>query len=328
MAQDKKKHHFVPKSYLKGFAIEKQKSLIWEYDKKYSQISKNPKSVKKICFRDYYYEQITPDGQKTQMLEDGFGKIETTSIKIIRNLYERKTTVTGEEKGTLAYYIALLLTRGPAFRDGCNQIYKYSAEITLQKLYESGKLPEPPEILKEQIKNNDITSAVNAEVIPQVSIEHMLSIAKQFSESLCNKKWSTYFSKDKFFATSDTPVIFGRSSKHHEDVGPAHPTSLVFFPLNKYMLLAVRPYICSDEKTCDLKDADTKMIDLLNQIICYASQRYVYFSEKSDKLLEYIKSSQGLSQKLRIYKFGDAIIQKWNVDKNNSEINEHLIPLV
>jgi len=317
MSQEKRNHHFVPQSYLKGFTIQGEKSLIWEYDKQYCRITKNPKSVKKICYRDYYYEQQKPDGQKTQTLEDGFGNIETAAIDIIRNLYRRKTAITGEEKGTLACYVALLLTRGPAFREGCNQVYKYAAENMLQKLYESGKLPEPPETLKEHMKNNKITSAVKAEVLTQVSIQHMLSTAKQFSEFLCNKKWSIYFSKNYFFATSDTPVIFDRSCDSTEDVGPAHPTSLVFCPLNKYMLLAVRPYMDSDKKTCDYEDIDGQKIDMFNRAFCYAAQRYVYFPEKSDKLLEHVKLSQDFSQKLRTYKFGDAIIQKWNVDKNS-----------
>jgi len=109
MTQDKKKHHFVPKSYLKGFVIEGQKSLIWEYDKKYVRISKNPKSIRKICCRDYYYEQTNDDGQKTQILEDGLGKIESKAIEIINNIYEHNVSITGEERLSNLFSVNFLL---------------------------------------------------------------------------------------------------------------------------------------------------------------------------------------------------------------------------
>jgi len=32
-AMAKDNHHYVPQGYLRGFTIEEEKSLIWEYDK-------------------------------------------------------------------------------------------------------------------------------------------------------------------------------------------------------------------------------------------------------------------------------------------------------
>ncbi len=97
--------------------------------------------------------------------------------------------MTGDGKGTLAYYIALLLARGPSFRDGCHSFHKHIVDITTQKLYKMGKLPEPPEVVKKFIKNDDITSVLNVEIFPDVSIKYMLNLARQFGESLCSKKW-------------------------------------------------------------------------------------------------------------------------------------------
>ena len=104
--------------------------------------------------------------------------------------------MTGDGKGTLAYYIALLLARGPSFRDGCHSFHKHIVDITTQKLYKMGKLPEPPEVVKKFIKNDDITSVLNVEIFPDVSIKYMLNLARQFGESLCSKKWEFYLSPE------------------------------------------------------------------------------------------------------------------------------------
>ena len=105
MGDEKKNQHFVPRSFLKGFTIDSEDSLIWGYDKKYSKCT-GKRSVNKICTFDYYYEQVKPDGSKTQMLEEGFHTIETPAIKIIRNLSTSKK-LSSDDKGCLAFYIAL-----------------------------------------------------------------------------------------------------------------------------------------------------------------------------------------------------------------------------
>jgi len=141
----------------------------------------------------------------------------------------------------------------------------------------------------------------------------MIKGAQLIAESFCNKKWIIYTSKDKYFATSDTPVSFGNPNESISTFGPAHPTNLVLCPLNKYLLIAMRPYFKSDGNHCDFIDADSKMIDLINQIVCLNSQRFVYFPEKSDNILEYIKKYCDHSQKLRAYKLGEHIILKWDI---------------
>lgn len=47
MTNQKKNHHFVPQSHLRGFAIDGERNLIWEYDKQNSTVSKVPKSIRK-----------------------------------------------------------------------------------------------------------------------------------------------------------------------------------------------------------------------------------------------------------------------------------------
>ncbi len=304
MSQEKKNQHFVPQCHLRGFAIEDKKNLIWEYDKKYIKISKTPKSIpKSVCCKDYYYEQVKPDGSKTQILEDALNKVETPAIETIRKLHDQKI-LTPKGKGTLAYYIALLLVRGPSFRDGCHSLLKDAVDMALQILYKKGKIPEPPaEIVP------------NAEIFSHASLPQMMKPTNEIWQSLCYKKWDIYFSRDDYFVTSDTPVMFGGSFDVSYGVGLSHPQSLIICPLTKNMNVVARPYVSSDDGAYECKSAERKMVEKINQLMCFKSQRFIYASKKSEHLLEYIKSATGFSQSLKAYKFGNAVISRWDTDK-------------
>lgn len=314
MSQEKKKQHYVPQSYLRGFAIDGEKNLIWEYDKKHQRISKAPKSIKAICCKEYYYEQIHPDGSKTQILENGFQKVEKVGIEIIREICAKRK-LPEDGKGKLAFYIGLLLTRGPSFRNGVHSFLKHHVEITTQKLWMMGKLPEPPEKVKKLIKNNDITSVLNVGILPHASIEYIGKGAQQIAMSLCNKKWDIYFAENDYFITSDTPVIFGGP---HGDVGggPAHTDSLFLCPLTKNVVLVARPYHPSDVTPYEYKLAKGEMIEAVNKCICFVAQRFLYAPEKSNKILEYIKMADGFGQSLRAFRIGDLVIHQWRTDIN------------
>jgi hypothetical protein len=315
MSQDKKNQHYVPQAHLRGFTVDGEKNLIWEYDKKYQRISKTHRSIRSLCCKEYYYEQVYPDGSKTQILEDGFQKVEKVGIEIIRDIISKKN-LTEDERGKLSFYIALLLTRGPSFRDGIHSILKHHVDITTQKMWEMGKLPEPPEELKKLIRDNDITSVLNAEILPHVSIEYFAKAAEQIAISLCNKKWDIYFSENGYFITSDTPVIFEGPLDESRGGGPAHIDSLVLCPLTKDVLLAARPYHSSDVSPYEYKSARGEMIESVNKFMCFVAQRFLYVPEKSNKILEYVKMAIGFKQSLSAFRIGDAVIYQWRTDMN------------
>lgn len=216
----------------------------------------------------------------------------------------------------MAFYISLLLTRGPSFRDGIQEYHKHAAEIILQKEYEYGRLPEPPEILKERIVNNDITSVIDTVISPHVSLQHMLDIASNIGQSLCNKKWDIYYiQKNEFFVTSDTPVIFESiDPKTNRTIGPAHPESLVLCPITKKTLISVRPFCKDDNAGFEFMLVKDRMVDALNEMMCFNAQRFVYAPEQSPKLLKYIKNAEGSRKKLNFYRFGDTILSRWDIE--------------
>jgi hypothetical protein len=316
---EKKNQHFVTRSFLKGFTIDGEESLIWGYDKKLVKCT-GKRSIDRICSSSYYYEQPTPDGGKTQILEDGFQEVETIAIKIIRNLSTFQN-LSPDDKGRLAFYIGLLLTRGPSFRDGIHEFHKHHSEIILQKEYEFGRLPEPPEILKEHIINNDITSVLKTIILPHVSLRYMFDWAVNISQSLCHKKWNIYYiENDEFFVTSDTPVMFELIDLgENRSIDPTHHRSLVLCPITNKMLIAAMPYCKTDCSSYEYKPIRVGMPNRINKLMCFYVQRFIYSPEQSQELLDYIKEAKGYCKKFKAYRLGDAVIPQWDVYIEQSE---------
>ncbi len=313
MGDEKKNQHFVPISFLKGFAIDSEASFVWGYDKKYGKCT-GKRSISRICSLDYYYEQPLPDGMKSQVVEDAFQAIETRSIDIIRNLSTSRT-LSPQDKGRLSLYIGLLLTRGPSFRDGIHESYRHATEIMAQRAYKSGRLPEPPEVLKRLIVNDDITSVIKTEILPHVSLQPMRQLAIDIGKSLCNKKWDIYYiDGSDCFVTSDTPVMFGALERtENRAVGPAHPESLVLCPMTKKVLVAARPYCRSDSCPSEFMPVKAGMVEKINELMCFNAQRFVYASQQSPELLGYVRKTKGYCKKLKTYRIGNAILSQWDI---------------
>lgn len=322
MKGEKKNQHFVPRSFLGGFAIDSEDSLIWGYDKKYSKCT-GKRSIDRICSSHYYYEQPIPDGGKTQILEDSFQKVETVAVQIIGNL-STSQNLSSEDKGYLAFYIGLLLTRGPSFRDGIHEFLKHHDEIIKQKEYESGRLPEIPKEYRELLGNGNINSVIKTEILPHVSLQYMFYSANNIGQSLCNKKWDIYYIENsEYFVTSDTPVMFEHiNSKENASVDPAHPQSLILCPITKKMLIAARPYCKTDCSSYKFMPIKSEMVNKLNEYMCFYAQRFIYSPKQSQELLDYIKKAKGYCKKLKSYRFGNTIIPIWDIDLSGNHTAE------
>ena len=142
MAKDN--HHYVPQGYLRGFTIEGEKSLIWEYDKETGKISRQPKSVRDICSNHHYYAQKREDNSvDNESMENAFHEIEDKDPKIIRNIEfpgtGKKVVLTDEEQEILSFFTAIQLSRVPNFRNGIEERHRKLAEVGLDQIVANDK---------------------------------------------------------------------------------------------------------------------------------------------------------------------------------------------
>lgn len=165
----------MPRCYLKKFTIEGEKSLIWSLDKAKANYLRTPSSVKKICAEDYYYYQVDENGEVDHTaLEDALSDVEGIGIQHIDKLINASSmpySPLGEkEQGELAFFLALLLTRGPAFRNAVNDLHGLMVQQMLAKPHHNREIPEPPSMFDDLIKEKGIKNLVDIEIFSFVSL--------------------------------------------------------------------------------------------------------------------------------------------------------------
>ncbi|NKI19243.1 DUF4238 domain-containing protein [Spongiibacter sp. KMU-166] len=308
MAKDN--HHYVPKGYLRGFTIEGEKSLIWEYDKNTGGISRQPKSISYICSEHHYYAQKNEDGTVDhESMENAFHYIEDKAPRIIAKIEfpgtGKKVILTDKEREILSFFAAIQLFRVPNFREGIEELHRRVVEVGLDYIVNKDKEEEKlPRVIEELYKQGKI----KIDIEQSVSLEPMINMAKTGACRLLEKVW--HFAapaSGMTFVTSDNPVYFQTPAEHREQVGPQigpmHPFSEVTLPLRKDLLLIFSPSFKRTPSQCErlgctsvqLDKADTKN---MNKRTALAAAQYVYSSEKSEALARMVGKLRGSSQRV------------------------------
>ena len=111
-----KRHHFLPKFYLNGFARD---GLVWLYDREKKEYRCQQPLNTAVIGNFYVFENT--EGEKDYSLESFFSKIEGSAKSTIGKL-EAGGTISPEERLYLANFIALLMVRSPKFDRLTNEV--------------------------------------------------------------------------------------------------------------------------------------------------------------------------------------------------------------
>ncbi|OGT60908.1 MAG: hypothetical protein A3E85_03095 [Gammaproteobacteria bacterium RIFCSPHIGHO2_12_FULL_45_12] len=295
--QKKKKHHYVNAGYLRLFSMPDKtsaySSFVWMYKKDVAIRTASRKSVRSICHREGYYAQIKNDESVDyNILEDGFSEIEDQVIKLIRSLNSDtpELKISSENKGLLAFYIGLMFSRGPSFRDGIKQAH----ELIIKKLLSTYAKNNPPPFSY----SGNIVDIVDIGVLEQVSLHPMINLASQVAEAILQKYWQFQRPCDNVnFITSDTPVVMASSLGH---VGPCHPLTEFIFPLRKDLCL-VCTHRNPDVNTNNLIfTVSSEEVLKFNEAIVQAASSEIYACENLEQISVLAAMYYGVSQRLRV----------------------------
>lgn len=295
----KKNQHYVPKAHLKRFTIEGQKSLIWAFDKSKGEYGRQTASINKVCAEDYYYYQIDPQGQVDHIqLEDVISEIEMIGNNIIDKVLGSRflpyVPIHGSQKGELAFYIALLMYRGPSFRDGIAQMYGQMAKQVFNKVWDNSKAPT---VLKELVEKEGLSNVVDLQVNSTVSLEHMVTAAQTTALEFLKKEWVLINAPaGSTFVTGDVPVIFYPCKRGLGHIGPAHPLAEILCPISKNTALVLTPKSNPKEHIV-VGQFSSELLNQINTKVSHAAIANIFSAEKLDWLSE-LSMSQGNSQRL------------------------------
>lgn len=222
--QQTKRHHYIPKAYLKAFCDTAGKLRVYRKDSPTVPLHQAPDATQ---FRRYYYSQPTPDGsQDNNALEAIFSSIETHWPETVAKLHAR-SDVNGRLEN-IFQFIALQRVRVPASRDAVEAMLAHGVKETMRGMLADGKMAPPPPGLE------DIVDRVQVAIDPHRSIHAMAGMLKGLGELFSKVGFAAFHNITGLpFITSDNPVMWFDPSLPFDEqrpytTQPGGPVLLVF----------------------------------------------------------------------------------------------------
>jgi hypothetical protein len=222
--QQTKRHHYVPKAYLKAFCDQQGKLCVYRKDGAPEPLRQVPDATQ---FRKYYYSQPVPDGgQDNNTLEAVFSAIEQHWPETVARLHARGDV--NDRLENIFQFMALQRVRVPASRDVAEAIFAQTVRDTMRGLLGNGMLPPPPpgcEGLLDQIQ---------IAVDPHQSIHAMIPMMAGMGTLLSMIGLAAVHNDTGVpFITSDNPVLWFDPSLPFDEqqpytIRPGGPVFMVF----------------------------------------------------------------------------------------------------
>lgn len=264
--QQAKRHHFVPKAYLKAFCDRQGKLRVYRKEGPEEPLHQVPDATQ---FRKYYYSQPTPDGgQDNSTLEAVFSSIENHWPETVAKLHARGDV--NDRLESIFQFIALQRVRVPASRDAAESILAQTVKDTMEVMLANGNLAPPPPGLE------DLSDLVQVSIDPHQSIHSMVAMMQGMGQLFSTVGFAAvHNATERPFLTSDNPVLWFDPSLSFDEqrpytVQPGGPVMLVFPVSPKLALIGSTRYkeVFGTHGLQHSDVPDAGMVDLINAQVC------------------------------------------------------------
>ena len=231
----KKRHHFVPVTYLDGFTAKDGRLQVYMCDRPGQPLSLAPEN---IAYRNYYYSQPTPaGGRNSDLIEDLFDREVETHWPEARAA-AREDRLTPEQWARLYLMLASLRARVPATREMVETALAAQVRMAHDRLETAGQLPPMPDILQ-----GDFWDNVQLSIDPHQSIHAMPQILESVNwvqqavgfEILHNRTERPFITSDNPVAWYDPTVPEARRRPYRVD--RATMRAELIFPIDAWTML-------------------------------------------------------------------------------------------
>lgn len=251
-----KKHHFVPRFYLKRFSSSGKSISIYHVPSKRKIDSGN---LSNQCYRDYFYG-------KEPEVEKSLASIEASASRVLHQLLEGEYSAL--DQMTLILYIAIQHGRTTYTVDAINDMADKFAKHMLQ--YKFKELGADPEHFRIEYTKTSQLALIGAVIHHYLLLDLDMKIVR-LSDGQC-------------FITSDAPVIlynqfFQDDLRFHND-GFGSKGLMVFFPIDsKHLILLYdrNVYAIGGRSNGRVTNPCASDIDQINGLQIAAANESVYF---------------------------------------------------
>jgi len=293
--ETKKRHHFVPRFILKGFA-EPTTNLVWVYKKGDERPFRC--SPDNIGFQKHFYTIRQSDGSAdTNSVEHLYSLLESSAAAVIRKIAAREP-IDGQDKANLSHFMGFQFTRVPKFRRFSDELDRKSIKHLMmtsardEKGFEAfirdfelrtGKKVDDPETHRQFW----IDGAYEITVRPEASLEVALKLANDNWQAFAQMNWELLIASGQLFVTTDNPVFWCdpiRPSATYFDIGLLDRRVQVSFPLTRNVAL-----LASWTGKQGYTNANERAVRDINRRSIIGCSDFVYSSENEDWIFPMMK---------------------------------------
>lgn len=264
--QQTKRHHYVPKAYLKSFCDNNGKLCVYRKDAPTELLRQAPDATQ---FRKYYYSQPKPTGgQDNNALEAVFSSVEAHWPETVAKLHTRGDV--NDRLENIFQFIALQRARVPASRDAAESMLAQTVKDTMKGMQRNGEIPPLPPGF------GGLLNQVEVAIDPHMSIHAMVTMLEGVGSLFSQIGLAAIHNNTELpFITSENPVLWFDPSLPFEEqrpytIQPGGPILLVFPVSPKLVLLGSTQYT-DFFATNGLKHSDTpdeEWIHTVNSQVC------------------------------------------------------------
>lgn len=279
----RRRHHYVPRVYLKQFCDEMGRIHVYRKDDPKRQIHLAPDNT---AFHDHYYSQPLPDGGRDQdSLEELFSTIESKWPNVVRKLAAREALE--DDIASLFTFIALQRARVPAARDVMESLDAATVLMTAKALDAAGHFPPKPRGLE------NIWDHIQIAIDPQRSLESLVASVEAATTVLHMLGFAVVYNRTELpFLTSDNPVIWFDPTLPPDQLRPygirrGGPV-MFHFPVTPHIMIYGEStfrdrFLHTGLLTQELKDAS--VIHEINRTICRFAYQAVFANTRGQESL-------------------------------------------
>lgn len=214
MADQPKRHHYLPQSYLRGFGCAE---VLWVYDRSKDEI--RAQKVIDTAVKRHFYSIEDDDGSKNTWVESELAKVDGLIPSIVQDL--RDGAIFDDARHfDLSFICALMMNRTPDFHEGVNRvegrlIKKFSRmmfrtdEDAARSLEEwKTEVPDAPDIDAKELFDFFQRGEFEVTIHRNRSIEHLLRLSPEFAKTIVRLNVGILHAPDKAaFITTDRPFV-------------------------------------------------------------------------------------------------------------------------
>ena len=304
----KKRHHYIPRFYLRGFVDPHNKPYVWVYEKGNPNITKA--TVENIAVQKHYYSFIRPSGDiDSETFENALAKIEGKVAPAFEKIIHHED-LNNQEKGAFAVFLAFTVTRVPNYRKNVERsfgeiikkilVVLASSPVAIKSMIEgverdTGKKMAIP---VEEWQKILLDGQYNIEVKPQFSLE-TITIAKELVPIFYGMSWAFLEATEDYkFVTSDNPLFYFHPTHHPKSFyggGLANKNIEVTFPISRDLM-----FHGTWGKFEGYEKLTNEGVKEMNRRTVISALRFVFASEYSHNLNGLVQEYKHISPKIKV----------------------------